>query len=102
MANGTTRPIADRSQTEHLRNGAPRQVSALRADQVLAHWSVIKPAYRITLEDGTELVAGADHRYLTERGWKFVTGPYGPRAGHTSRLQQAHGHRSVHLRAAAQ
>ena len=41
---------------------------------VLAHWSVIKPAYRITLADGTTLVAGADHRFLTERGWKFVTG----------------------------
>ena len=42
--------------------------------QVLAHWSVIKPAYRVTLEDGTTLVTGADHRFLTERGWKFVTG----------------------------
>jgi DNA repair photolyase len=42
--------------------------------QVLAHWSVIKRAYRITLQDGTELIAGGDHRFLTERGWKFVTG----------------------------
>jgi len=41
---------------------------------VLAHWSVDKPAYRVTLEDGTCLIAGADHRFLTERGWKFVTG----------------------------
>ncbi|HUA23943.1 MAG TPA: PA0069 family radical SAM protein [Steroidobacteraceae bacterium] len=41
---------------------------------VLAHWSVIKPAYRVSLEDGTEIVAGGDHRFLTERGWKFVTG----------------------------
>ncbi len=24
--------------------------------RVLAHWSVIKPAYRVTLEDGTTLV----------------------------------------------
>ncbi|HWW19706.1 MAG TPA: PA0069 family radical SAM protein [Steroidobacteraceae bacterium] len=40
--------------------------------QVLAHWSVIKPAYQITLEDGTQLVAGADHRFLTEQGWQFV------------------------------
>ena len=29
---------------------------------------------RITLEDGTELVTSGDHRFLTDRGWKFVTG----------------------------
>ena len=42
--------------------------------RVLAHWSSVKPAYRITLEDGTELVASGDHRFLTNRGWKHVTG----------------------------
>jgi hypothetical protein len=42
--------------------------------RVLAHWSTIKPAYRIALEDGTELVSSGDHRYLSDRGWKFVTG----------------------------
>jgi DNA repair photolyase len=34
----------------------------------------MKPAYRITLRDRTEIVASDDHRFLTERGWKFVTG----------------------------
>src|SRR5680860_1148402 len=34
----------------------------------------MKSAYRITLEDGTELVASGDHRFLTDRGWKYVTG----------------------------
>jgi DNA repair photolyase len=42
--------------------------------EVRDHWSTIKPAYRITLEDGTELVASGDHRFLTGRGWKHVTG----------------------------
>ena len=42
--------------------------------EVLDHWSTVKPAYRITLEDGTQLVASADHRFLTNRGWKFVAG----------------------------
>ena len=42
--------------------------------RVLAHWSTIKPAFRVTLEDGTTLVTSGDHRFLTERGWKFVTG----------------------------
>jgi DNA repair photolyase len=41
---------------------------------VLNHWSTVKPAYRLTLEDGTELVASGDHRFLSDRGWKHVTG----------------------------
>jgi DNA repair photolyase len=42
--------------------------------QVLAHWRTVKPAYRIVLADGTTLVASGDHRFLTERGWKYVSG----------------------------
>jgi DNA repair photolyase len=42
--------------------------------RVLAKWMVIKPAYRTTLEDGTELVTSGHHRFLSNRGWKFVTG----------------------------
>jgi DNA repair photolyase len=42
--------------------------------EVLGHWSTVKPAYRVTLEDGTELIASGDHRFLTRRGWKHVTG----------------------------
>src|SRR5690348_6880756 len=41
---------------------------------VLAHWQTVKPAYRVTLEDGTQLIASGDHRFLTGRGWKHVTG----------------------------
>jgi DNA repair photolyase len=41
---------------------------------VLDHWSVRKAAYAVTLDDGTRLVASADHRFLTEHGWKFVAG----------------------------
>ena len=41
---------------------------------VLAHWSTIKPAYRVMLEDGSELIASGDHRFLTTRGWKHVVG----------------------------
>src|SRR6202000_306442 len=42
--------------------------------EVQAHWRTRKPGYRITLEDGTELIASGDHRFLTDRGWKYVTG----------------------------
>jgi DNA repair photolyase len=41
--------------------------------RVLAHWSSIKPAFRITLEGGTKVIASGDHRFLTQRGWKYVT-----------------------------
>jgi DNA repair photolyase len=40
---------------------------------VLAHWATVKPAHRVVLQDGTELIASADHRFLTNRGWKHVT-----------------------------
>jgi DNA repair photolyase len=42
--------------------------------KVLAHWATFKRAYRIVLGDGTELFASGDHRFLTLRGWKHVTG----------------------------
>jgi DNA repair photolyase len=42
--------------------------------EVLAKWSSIKPAYRVELEDGSELIASAEHRFLTRRGWKHVIG----------------------------
>jgi DNA repair photolyase len=42
--------------------------------RVLAHWESAKPAYRITLKDGTELIASGDHRFLTDAGWLHVTG----------------------------
>ncbi|MCX7520909.1 intein-containing Rv2578c family radical SAM protein [Microbacterium sp. STN6] len=41
---------------------------------VLAKWGTHKRAIRTTLADGTELTSSADHRFLTERGWKFVKG----------------------------
>ena len=75
LADGTTRPLA-RIRIGDGIYGTTREGWYRRyvRTPVLAHWSVVKPAYRITLEDGTLLVAGADHRFLTERGWKFVTG----------------------------
>lgn len=75
MADGSAREIAEIRVGDRI-YGTARQGSYRRyvKTKVLAHWSVIKRAYRITLADGTELVAGGDHRFLTERGWKFVTG----------------------------
>lgn len=41
--------------------------------EVRDHWSVTRPAWRIRLEDGTDLVASGEHRLLTHRGWRHVT-----------------------------
>jgi DNA repair photolyase len=54
-----------------VREGAYRRFVAT---QVRDKWSSVKPAYSIRLEDDTELIASGDHRFLTRRGWKHVTG----------------------------
>jgi DNA repair photolyase len=75
MADGSTKPIADVREGDWIygtiRDGADRRYGVT---QVSAHWSTIKPAYRINLDGGTQLIASGDHRFLTRRGWKHVTG----------------------------
>lgn len=75
MSDGTTKALADIRSGDQIygtvRHGWYRRYVRT---QVLAHWETHKRAYRITLEDATELVASGDHRFLTYRGWKFVTG----------------------------
>lgn len=75
LANGRTLPLSQLRVGDEIygteRRGHYRRYKKTR---VLAHWSSIKPAFRLTLEDGTELVTSGDHRFLTERGWKHVVG----------------------------
>jgi DNA repair photolyase len=74
MADGRTKPLADVRVGDAIygtvQAGLYRRYVTTR---VLDHWSTVKPAYRITLEDGTELVTSGDHRFLTDRGWKHVS-----------------------------
>lgn len=75
MADGRTKPLADVRIGDGVygtvREGPYRRYAVT---EVLAHWRTVKPGYRVTLEDGTELSASGDHRFLTDRGWRHVTG----------------------------
>ena len=66
MADGRHKPLADMKPGDRIygtvRGDTYRHYTIT---EVLDHWRTRKPAYRITLEDGTELVASGDHRFLT-------------------------------------
>jgi len=86
LANGSSKALAQLSVGDEIcgtaRSGHHRNFVATR---VLAHWRTVKRAFRITLADDTTLVASADHRFLTERGWKFVDAAADPRRPHLTR-----------------
>jgi len=75
MADGRTKPLADVRPADRVYgtrfDGKYRRYVTT---DVLDHWSTVRNAYRIHLEDGTELIASGDHRFLSDRGWKHVTG----------------------------
>ena len=75
VADGRHRPISDISVGDEIvgtrEEGSYRRYTEAR---VLAKWTSRKRAYRVSLADGTELVTSADHRFLTNRGWKHVIG----------------------------
>ncbi len=83
LADGTQRPIGELRVGDEIVGTAPH--GAYRRyvrTRVLDRWTTRKRAYRVTLADGTRLVASGDHRFLTERGWRHVVGG----AGHRARL----------------
>ncbi|MGN6239845.1 MAG: Rv2578c family radical SAM protein [Cellulosimicrobium cellulans] len=81
LADGTQRPIGELRVGDEIVGTAPH--GAYRRyvrTRVLDRWTTRKRAYRVTLADGTRLVASGDHRFLTERGWRHVVGGAGRRA----------------------
>jgi DNA repair photolyase len=74
LADGRSKPLRDVRIGDSV-YGTVRIGNYLRyvPTEVLAHWRTTKRAYRIRLEDGTELIASGDHRFLTDEGWKYVT-----------------------------
>ena len=68
MGDGGMKPIAEIRPGDCIYGTA--QVDKYRRyviTEVLDHWSTVKPAYRVVLEDGTEIVSSGDHRFWTAR-----------------------------------
>jgi len=78
MGDGTTRALADLRVGDIVYGSVARgRYRRYARTKVLAHWRSLKQAFRVRLQDGTTLIASADHRFLTERGWKYVQGRCG-------------------------
>ncbi|KQX05651.1 MULTISPECIES: intein-containing Rv2578c family radical SAM protein [unclassified Leifsonia] len=75
MADGRQRPLRDVAVGDAIIGTETRgRYRRYVETRVSAKWATRKPACRVVLADGTEIIASGDHRFLTERGWKHVTG----------------------------
>jgi DNA repair photolyase len=73
MGDGRTKKMADLRVGDRIYGTARRgKYRRYVITEVLDHWKVMRPAFRVTLADGTELVTSGDHRFLSDRGWKHV------------------------------
>src|SRR5690242_7739234 len=71
LSDGRAAPIAELRTGDRIYGTVRRGVYRRYVHtEVRAHWATLKPAYRVLLADGTELVASGDHRFLSGRGWK--------------------------------
>jgi DNA repair photolyase len=75
MADGRARALRDVAVGDRIYGTELRGTERRYAEtEVLAHWTTVKEAFRVTLADGRELVASGDHRFLTPQGWAYVAG----------------------------
>ncbi len=74
LGDGTYRPIKELGVGDEI-FGTARDRGHRRyvRTTVREHWTTVKPAFRVVLEDGTQLVTSGDHRFLSRRGWRYVT-----------------------------
>ena len=75
MGDGTTRPMAEVRTGDLVVGTVWRDTfRRYRVTAVRDHWTTTKAAYRVALDDGTQLTTSGDHRFLSDRGWKHVAG----------------------------
>ena len=74
MADRSHKPLAELRVGDEIYGTARRgKFRSYIRTRVLAHWATVRPAHRVVLEDGTQMVASGDHRFLTDGGWMYVT-----------------------------
>ncbi|MHB8533591.1 MAG: intein-containing Rv2578c family radical SAM protein [Solirubrobacteraceae bacterium] len=88
MADGRSRRLAelrvgDRIVGTKEERGARRLVET----EVHAKWSSIKPAWEMLLQDGAQLIASGEHRFLSSEGWRHVA-PADPDAAQRPHLAE--------------
>ena len=75
MADSSSKPLAEvRPGDIVMGTRIEGSYRRLVASMVLDHWPVVRRAFETRLSDGRRLVTSADHRFLSDRGWKYVTG----------------------------
>lgn len=80
MSDGSTKPIRDIEVGNEIigvldsGNGRRAWNNRVVVTNVIAKVVSQKDAYQITLDDGTTVICSGDHRWLTDRGWKYTTG----------------------------
>jgi DNA repair photolyase len=76
MADGSTKPLADVGAGDQV-VGTERYQAGRRfvPSLVLDHWATARRAYRVRLDNGEDLIASGDHRFLTANGWRYVIAP---------------------------
>jgi len=88
MADGRHKPLESLEVGDAIYGTAIRgQYRRYVPTQVLAKWMTVKPAFKLVLADGTELITSGDHRFLSNRGWKHVTNAPGQRPHLTTQNQ---------------
>ncbi len=80
LSDGTHKPIEDLAVGEEIYGTAyDGKYRRYVRTTVIDRWTTVKPAFRVVLADGTELITSGDHRFLSNRGWRYVTnGSGGP------------------------
>jgi radical SAM superfamily enzyme YgiQ (UPF0313 family) len=77
MGDGTSKMLKDINIGDKiigLERSSDNRKSKYCISEVEAKSSTVRRAIKITIEDGNSVICSDDHRWLTDRGWKYTTG----------------------------